>query len=386
MSTPSPDRVLVRAYLVVLVAAALLVPVLLRANMANPVEPGDRVGEPAAALAGVVVERERLDVDLRPLERGEPAEVEAVYRLRNDGPARALEMVFVADALADGGRVTLDGRPVPVAESPADTALPARWLAPRTTPGMGRDGPLAYEAGQGDAAGTLRFRLPLAAGKQTVAVRYRARATAHSTGSPVVHWQLAYVLAPARQWAGFGGVDLRVQLPAGWSASSEPALRREGDVLVGSWDALPADALALTVRAPEPSSLGLWAGLLALAAAGVAVCVGVGVRAGRTLARRGRSPGWAALPAAATALVWATGVVVGIVAVPSAVAEMAGAQAARGGYGAAIVAVLAWPVLFLFALGVGLISARREHRRTGELAAELLALGDAGPRHPARRG
>lgn len=52
MSTPSVDRVLLRAYLVALMVAALLVPVLLRANIATPVEPGDRVGEPAAALTG----------------------------------------------------------------------------------------------------------------------------------------------------------------------------------------------------------------------------------------------------------------------------------------------------------------------------------------------
>lgn len=374
MSTPSVDRLLLRAYLVAIIVAALLVPVLLRANMADPVDPGDRVGEPAAALAGVVVERERLEMDLRPLERRESAVVEAVYRLRNDGPARELELVFVADALADSGRVTLDGRPVPVAESRADTALPARWLAPRSTPGIGRDAPLPYEAGAyGEAAGTLRFRLPLKPGRHTVAVRYRARATEHSHSSPVVNWQLGYVMAPARRWADFGGMDLRVRVPAGWSAAAEPALRREGDVLTGSWDALPADALALTVRAPEPRSLGLWLGLAALAAAGVALCVWAGVRAGRTLARRGRGPGWAALPAAGLALVWATGVMLGIIAIPPAVAERAGLQAAAVGYGAVVVAVLGWPVLFLFALGTGLVAALREHRRTSRLAADPVA-------------
>ena len=55
------------------------------------------------------------------------------------------------------------------------------------------------------------------------------------------------MLAPARAWDGFGGLDVTVHLPACWAAASRPELARVGDELRGSFDAVPADALALTV-------------------------------------------------------------------------------------------------------------------------------------------
>jgi hypothetical protein len=372
-SASAPRRHVLAA---LLAAAALAAPALLAANMANPVQPGDVVGEPSAALAGVTVEREALSIDLRPLERRAPAVVEATYRLRNDGPARELPLVFVADALAAGSGVWVDGRPVPAALSPAGT-LPPAWSPPASTPSLDGGTPLRYEAGRrpgevegGAAPVVLSFLLPLDSGRHTVRVRYRARATAYSHRSPAVNWQLGYVLAPARQWAGFGGLDARILLPAGWKARAAPALRREGDALAAAWDSLPANALAVTARAPTPPVGAYQVLLLLAAAAGLGICIAVGLRVGRTLAVRRRSAAWGALLGTGLGLVWATAVVAGAMAFPAWVSDAMGTQAAVGyGYGISIVALLLFPVLFLLVLALVMIAVFRAHRRTTALLA-----------------
>lgn len=365
---PLPRRTLLAA----LAGAALALPALLAGNMANPVVPGHRVGEPSAALAGVVVERESLVIDLRPLARPALPVVEATYRLRNDGPARELPLVFVADALADGGAVWLDGRPVPVTPAAADTTLPPSWRAPAHTPAIG-GGTLSYQAGDDrygrdgePIPGTLLFRLPLDSGRHTVRVRYRADATEHSHRSPAINWQLGYVLSPARQWAGFGGLDARVLLPPGWDAAAEPRMERQGDTLSATWNRLPADHLGLTARAPVPSLAGRRMLLWLAAAAGLGVCIWAGLRTGAALRRRGRRFAWSVLPAAGLGLVWAVAVLAGQLAIPRMAYEMLGPQRARNyGYGEALGVVVTFPVLFLLCVSVMLIAAHRAHRRGG---------------------
>ena len=382
--SPSPTaraRLARGVMLLALGAAGLAVPLLLAANMANPVRPGDRVGEPSAALAGIVVEREDLEVDLRPLAALRGAVVQATYHLRNDGAARDLPLVFVADALDDSAGVWLNGRPVPVTATPADTALPESWRAPETTPAIG-GGTLRYEAEGGYRAdleprtATLLFRLPLDSGRQTVRVRYRARPTSHSHTSPAIHWQLGYVLAPARRWAGVDSLHARVLLPAGWSAAASPAMVRRGDTLVMGWDSIPADALALTARAPVPR-LGVYQMVLfVLGAVALVGCIWAGMRYGQRLVLRRKRFLWAALPAVGLGLVWSTLVVAGLLMLPGMILDMLGNQRASGyGYGSSILAVLSWPVLFLFCVSVVLIAAHRGFRRAQRFMTNVLAPG-----------
>ena len=59
---------------------------------------------------------------------------------------------------------------------------------------------------------------------------------------PTITWQFAYVLAPARAWGGFGGLDVEVLLPHGWRAAYTPDLLRNGDMLRRNFDVVPADA------------------------------------------------------------------------------------------------------------------------------------------------
>jgi hypothetical protein len=304
-----------------LACATLFVPRATLANMANPVREGSAVGEPSGDLKAISIEREELTIDLRPLAEGSPVAVEAVYRINNEGGARTLNLLFVANALAEGASVWLDEKLVPYADTDAGD-LPASWRPPQTTPSVDGGVPLPYEAKRG---GALNFRLTVAPGAHVIRVRYEARATAHATGnSPNVYWQLGYVLSPARQWARFGGLDVRVLLPAGWKAASEPSMKRVGDALEGSWDGLPADALALTVQSP-PKSQALHTAVRALTlVVGLVVCLAFGWVVGRWLGRRRRTSAWALPFSLAAALVW------GVAFFASFVVSM---NAAKGGAG-----------------------------------------------------
>lgn len=366
---------LVRLCLLLLCA---LVPAGAAANMANPVEPGDRVGEPSGDLRSIAITRERLSIDLRPVAERRPARVEAVYRVNNTAGPRRLSLVFVANALTEGERgIWLDGRAVPYqAAAAAPGELPESWRAPQTTPGIGGGEPLEYEV---EGEGSLRFSLDLPPGPHEIRVVYPATPTAHSAGDPTIVWQLGYVLAPARQWASFGGLDVEVWLPEGWSAESSPGLRREGDRLVGAWDRVPADALSLAAQAPGPSGGLRYAGIALAGLLGLLAFRWLGGRAGAWLGRRNRRPLWALPVSILLGCLWAVLCMVGVLSVPGMVKDAAGEQAAwTYGYGVAFSGIVLLPLLSL----VGPVVVQRAVSRGRRLAAP--AAGGAVERAPGR--
>jgi hypothetical protein len=384
-----------RSVCVALVIASLLAPHgRARANMAArqpEARAGVEVREPFGLFESVHIERESLLIDLRPLADLRPAVVEATYRVRNDGEARAVELVFVADGLSteDGGGwvwknsgwvrdprarpsaeagVWLDGQKVSGARTQTGAVLPERFRPPNETPSL-------YETEQGlpyktEADGTITFRVTLAPGPHAFVVRYAARPSAFAdTLSHEINWQLGYVLAPAREWESFGGLDAKVLLPEGWRAGVEPAMRREGDALVNSWDALPADSLAITFKTSERTTFDhnrFWLtliimGLLLTAAAGFA-----GWKAGGWLGRRGRTSAWALLlsPVVAVALFAAACGVGSLVASPPAPEQNSFNEV--GDYSFIItffLAVLSLTLHFVVAQLLAFISRRRVGRR-----------------------
>lgn len=318
--------------------------------MANPIREGNAIGEPSGDLKSIQIERETLQLDLRPLAQGSTAIVEAVYKVRNDGESRTLELIFVANAMtSEGGGVWLNEQPVHSVSADAG-ALPESWQPPQTTPAIDGSAPLSYDAKRG---GAMRFTLMLPPGQQVIRVRYSAQATARSTSeSPNVYWQLGYVLSPARQWASFGGLDAKVLLPAGWSAASSPSMRREGDTLVGAWNELPADTIGLTVHAPAAGH-ALYTVLKALIfIVGLAVCLALGGMAGRWLGRRQRTSAWALPLSLTAAVIWGLAFFLSYVAMLDAIRKRAGSQSAwTYGYGDAFIAML----YFMLMVPVGLI-------------------------------
>jgi len=355
-------------------AAALLLAVPRQAawaNMAAPPDPhtvqaGSRVGEPAGGLRDVFIEHEALGFDLRPLQDGKPAWVEATYRVRNDGQPRVIDLLFVANGLARGTHtVTVDGRAVASTPGVAG-ALPASWRAPAATPALdSAGGTLPYEpAGEG----TLAFRVQLPAGRHEIRVRYPAAASAFSVNDLTPVWQLGYVLAPAREWGGFGGLDVRVEAPRGWRVATQPSLRREGNAWVGRWTAIPADAFAISAQKPEPSSgpwYLLWLALTGLVLAGLCW---VGWRMGAALGRRGRTSVWALPVAALLAILWTILSVIGYTQVPSLlrwqIGPYPGDYPLRAmGYGGVFILALLVPLMLLVGTVAIQLCARAARRR-----------------------
>lgn len=267
----------------------LLAPTSSPANVGPPSSGGQLVAEPAG-IQDIAIRRESLNIDLRPLAANHLAEVKAVYHLENQGADKNLELLFAAGSPGvTDFRAFIDDQPV--ASQPAPAApLPATWQAPQETPGIHGDKSLGYLKYGTRPTVPIALAVLIPPGRHTFEVRYRAEAALHRYGWPTVYHQFAYILAPARSWAGFGGLDVTIQLPPGWHAASAPLLQREGDRLLGTFPQVPADAIALTVQAPVSSNYEFvreatfW--LFSLTAVSVlVVCWRMGRRIGRSTAR-----------------------------------------------------------------------------------------------------
>ena len=286
----------------------ITMPAIVWANAGPPHRPGRLVGEPNG-LESVAIRRERLSFDLRPLAKAGNAVVEAVYEIENTGQERTVELVFVSGPIAsDSAAVVLDEQPVSAVWRKVD-ALPLEWQVPHTTPAIDGKGTLPYEARM--ALEIPHFSVILRPGLHQLRVRYAAKPTSYSTGgSPRLYWQLAYILAPARQWAGFGVLDIQVQIPKGWRFASTLPLTRAGDQLTGLFDGLPADAIAMTAQAgsrPFVGSVVFWSSKLLLVACvlgGPVILWQVGRRIGRRGGRRWGSIVWALVASPLTGFVW----------------------------------------------------------------------------------
>jgi len=278
------------------------------ANAGPPHVPGRLVDEPNG-LDGVVIKHERLRFDLRCLVVGEPAQVEAVYEIENTWDERTVDLVFVSGPMASrSAAVALDDHLIAAVWKNVD-ALPPDWQVPKSTPAITGEGTLLCEAGT--PLEMPHFTVNLSSGSHQLRVRYHAKPTSYSTGSsPALYWQLAYILAPAREWAGFGGLFVHVQVPAGWRFASTLSLTRSGDELTGSFDELPADAIAMTAQTPSMPIAGaivFWLSkLLPLACVlgGPVLLWRLGSRIGRLQGSRLRSVLWALVISPLAGIVW----------------------------------------------------------------------------------
>ncbi|MEO8084364.1 MAG: hypothetical protein ABI780_11120 [Ardenticatenales bacterium] len=357
---------------IALITAALLAaaPRPAAANAGVPSFGGVPVGE-VRGLDGVRIVSETLAIDLRPVDAdrmrsgdtfstlngqviGVPVDVTATYFLANIGPARTVDLLFAhgADAVTDF-RVDIDGRPTVGAH--VDEAVPDDWKSPRYTPGP--DGPDSFMYGGDDFGSDANppapsaFRAALPAGPSRLTVRYRAEAGTY-LAAPLIVRQFAYILSPARTWDGFGTLDVTVDVPAGWLAWSAPALERRGDRLIGHFDGVPADALALSVQPAESTAriAARWLslGLLALTLlAGGPLCWRIGRRRRRSWPRR-------LAVGALCGIAWAAAIgLAGWLAVAAPDALTPAAYITHYGYGL-VMAVVGVAGLASFALPLGL--------------------------------
>jgi hypothetical protein len=232
-------------------------PAVVSANVgpAESIHEGQPTAEPYG-LQEIDIRHETLKIDLRPLAEAKPARITATYHLFHHGDEQTIDLLFVGGPMADQmGEVRLDGRPIKTRGKVLEQ-LPESWQIPGKTSNLAGAEPLDYHVTTPNQG--LLFTLNMQAGAHILEVTYRAQATAIAHMSePVVSWQLAYILAPARDWRSFGELDVVVDLPDGWSAAASPQLERIDNKLTGHFDRLPADALTLTVQSPtlHPNAL-----------------------------------------------------------------------------------------------------------------------------------
>jgi hypothetical protein len=223
----------------------LLVPTFAFANMGAPTRGTGAASEPAGTI-DVAITREQLVIDLRPIAEGKHVEVAATYQVDNRDTTKQLSLVFAAGSDFDVLRVTLDGKPVET--RPVDSAtLPQSWQPPNETPTA--DGKsLGFSLPRGMSAAGFQLELP--PGPHEIAIAFSTSAMTHHAKQPVLQHQFVYMLAPARTWLAFGGLDVTVHLPHEWEATITPAMKRTGDTFTASFPNLPADAIAMTTSAP----------------------------------------------------------------------------------------------------------------------------------------
>jgi len=303
------------------------------ANMGKPWSGGSYPGE-ATGISGIKITHEELVIDMRPLAGSKdlPCSVSATYHLDNPGEATSVDVVFVSGTPNTDFKATLDGRPI--ATGPYHGTLPRAWEPPKSS---------IYDLRH---ASSTELSLDIPSGRHDVVITYKADASIYHRGDPTIHREVTYVLAPAKTWGGFGGLDVTVLLAPGWSAKSTPELQRAGDALKGSFPNIPADTLEISARASEATIYSIVAILTKLLLLGTLIGGGVWV----VLSSR-RSSGW---PTLGRAVLWTAAVITaGVIAVLGADWVLPAGQADVRGYGRGI-AIVFIVLLGMIVLGIGI--------------------------------
>lgn len=232
------------------------------ANMAAPSQGGNITGEPSG-LENIFITHENLTIDLRPL--GEMKSVmddrnvlvEAVYEVENRGENKDLKLVFaVGSRKLEDFRISIDNKNVEKTEIVKNEDLPAKWQTPRETPWKNGKN-LMYNPSE-NLTESVSFSLTIPKGKHTIKANYKSEASTFVNLGKMKAFQFAYILAPAREWADFGGLDVSIYLPENWEVETLPQLTREGEILKGNFAQIPADSLAITVQPPLPANYDLY--------------------------------------------------------------------------------------------------------------------------------
>ena len=304
---PAQVGVALSAALAVLLLCAVFSAARAEANAGPPYYTDGQVAAEPSGLEGIAIAHETLTIDMRQLHPNprktydetdspdirNPIAVSVAYSITNRGPARGVALVFASGAPDTAGfSVMLDGQPI-AAQPAISVSLPAAWMPPATTPGLDGnelrylDPPNVDEGWRhypsSDArsmTSTYAFTVTIPTGESALAVQYRAEPQQYRSGGYTDNlnsYQFAYVLAPARAWDGFGGLDVTVRLPACWLAASRPGLTQVGGELRGTFQSVPADALALTVAPcaasrPAVTLCSPSAFILPLGALGIVLC------------------------------------------------------------------------------------------------------------------
>lgn len=229
-----------------LIVVVMLIPAAW-ANLGPPSYGGQVTAEPIG-IEDIEITRETLTLDLRPIAQKDLAQVEAVYHLQNEGDEKQLDLLFALGTLGtENFQVWLNDQVITSQPAP-NAPFPPNWEVPEYTPGIDNQ-PLDYLR-HSPPVTPMALTVTIPPRKQDLKVRYAAQTATHLLGKPTIYHQFAYVLAPAKAWSAFGGLDVTIYLPPKWQVATTPEFTRKGDVLTGQFTELPGDAIALTMQAP----------------------------------------------------------------------------------------------------------------------------------------
>lgn len=223
---------------------------------AGPVETGGvLIGEPVGFTA-VRIEREELEIDFRSLNESLDVRVQATYHLFNPRSLEPLELAFAFGSKHHRDHeIKINGQRVEGKRADPDFNVSEHWFPPRTTPPLRDDEtPLTFGAWQG--VNPLLFRAEIPEGISELEVTY-VEPVKVLFARPAMFRQFVYIFAPARNWAGFGDLKLSILLPEDWEAATNLALDPGANSLRGTFNGLPDDALAITLR-PKVSPIYHW--------------------------------------------------------------------------------------------------------------------------------
>lgn len=258
-----------RGWLILVITALLLYPVSARANglPAKKVEGPRGLILPDRATA-VGVDREELVFDFTGPQPNDIVYfplVTARYRLRNTGSqTEVLDVAFLSMQKYSSPyrdvAVTWEGEQLMVQPLPPRQSLPVDsplahlaevkqlWLDPYT----GEVYSEKYPPGATLRADVFTLSVP-PGGPRELVVQYRqdpsGEDATHGPGR-ILHY--TYLLSPARHWAFFHGLDIRVLLPSRLKLASLPGLKKEKEadgtaVWGGNFESLPEGELQLSV-------------------------------------------------------------------------------------------------------------------------------------------
>ena len=210
------------------------------------------VGEPLG-LTKVVIESEKLVIDLRPIEQGKPATVSASYQLRNDFDPEVQSLAFAFGSNANANHeVRLNGQVVEGYFSESSIETFQSWWPPLVTPSlMAAEEDLPFRSRGWRSIKPLFFECTIPSGSSELVVHYQEHATI-VFDRPTMYRQFAYLLSPAKNWSAFGTLNVELEVPEGWSVACVPEMVRQGETLKGSYSGLPADSISITLRPPVP--------------------------------------------------------------------------------------------------------------------------------------
>lgn len=221
-------------------------------NLSGPWKPGQMLAD-VEGVKDISIVRETLRIDLRPLVHGRGIKITATYVIDDPHSPKDLPLTFITGVNSvQGVKCTLNGKTLPYTTKQVRN-IPDSWKPPAKTPGFVPDEQLLYNPSITEAQYQwILFTVPLQTGRQSIEVSYEVEAGRYySEKYTALFWQTAYILAPARTWKSFGGLDVEVLAPETWQVKSNLPLVNQGQQWTASFDSLPADFIALTTVHPN---------------------------------------------------------------------------------------------------------------------------------------